>query len=89
MVTLMPPPFPVLSLSSPVLCHCGSASLLCQVGVDWKLGVALASSECASLMSPFVALTFTVNDANGAPRTVTVELSYNEFQVRWSCRGLV
>lgn len=80
----------VLSLSSPFSLPAlsvlfvlrGSASCgCCQVGMDWKLGVALASSECASLMSPFVALTFTVNDANGAPRTATVELSYKELQV--------
>ena len=58
------------------------------VGLDWKLGVSLASSECASLLAPFVALSFEVADANGKASHLRVELTYAEFQVGLWGRGL-
>ena len=48
-------------------------------GLQWKLGVSLASSSCKSLMSPYVALSFNVRDTNGDLKVHTTELTYKEF----------
>ena len=50
------------------------------VSVDWKIGVAMASSHCDRLATPFVRLVFDVADANGAVTARTVELTYAEFK---------
>ena len=48
-------------------------------GLQWRLGVSLASSSCKSLLSPYVALSFNVTDGNGESKVHTTELSYAEF----------
>jgi len=48
-------------------------------GVQWRLGVSLASSSCKALMAPYVALSFSVTDSNGEKKVHTAELSYKEF----------
>lgn len=50
------------------------------VGLEWKLGVAIASSRCQNLSAPFVELIFRVADRNGMVSTQHVELTYLEFQ---------
>ena len=49
-------------------------------GVTWKVGVALQSSSCDSLRSPYVGLNLDVSDSSGNAKTVALELSYAEFQ---------
>lgn len=49
------------------------------VGLEYKLGVAVASSSCSELLSPFVILVFQVVDMNGSITTQRVELTYSEF----------
>ena len=51
------------------------------VDFKWRLGVAISSSSCKNLASPYVAMSFTVQNANGNKIHHTVELSYKEFQV--------
>ncbi len=48
--------------------------------LEWKLGVAVASSQCNALLTPFVSLELHVSDTNGETRIQTVELTYSEFQ---------
>ena len=48
--------------------------------LQWRLGVSLASSSCKNLLSPYVALSFTVIDGNGQSKMHTSELTYKEFQ---------
>ena len=50
------------------------------VSLDWTLGMSMASSQCDSLLCPFVRLTLQVADADGAVQTQNVELTYDEFQ---------
>jgi hypothetical protein len=52
------------------------------VGIDWKLGVALSSSSCNSLLAPFVTIVFHITDVNGNTVAEKVEFTYSEFQVR-------
>ena len=47
--------------------------------LHWRLGVALASSTCKSLLSPYVSLSFNVKDGNGNTKVHTSELTYREF----------
>jgi hypothetical protein len=48
--------------------------------VKWKLGVAVASSSCSNLSSPYIALSWKIKDSNGSSSSHTAELSYPEFQ---------
>jgi hypothetical protein len=48
-------------------------------GLQWRLGVSLASSSCSQLLSPYVALNFTVTDSNGEKKVHSAELTYKEF----------
>lgn len=48
--------------------------------LHWRLGVALASSTCKSLLSPYVSLSFTVMDGNGNSTVHSSEMTYKEFQ---------
>lgn len=48
--------------------------------LKWKLGVAIASSSCSNLSSPYVALSWKVRDSNGSSTAHTAELTYSEFQ---------
>ena len=50
------------------------------VSLDWTLGMSMASSQCDSLLCPFVRLKLQVADADGAVQTQNIELTYNEFQ---------
>jgi hypothetical protein len=49
--------------------------------LQWKLGVAVSSSNCSNLSAPFVALSYKISDSNGKARGYAMELSYSEFQV--------
>ena len=48
---------------------------------DWKLGVAVASSECQNLNVPFIRVTVKVEDANLKIHSHTFEMSIPEFKV--------
>jgi hypothetical protein len=47
--------------------------------LQWKLGVALASSKCKMLSSPYVALSFDTMTSDGVTRKETLEMTYQEF----------
>lgn len=51
------------------------------VDFKWRLGVAICSSSCKNLASPYVAVTFSVRDRSGKITNRSAELSYREFQV--------
>ena len=51
------------------------------VSMDWKLGVAMSSSSCRSLNSPYVSLQLRIAEAGGNIRLQTVEMTIPEFQV--------
>ena len=59
--------------------------LLSQLGrlfdLQWKLGVAVSSSNCSNLSAPFVALSYKISDSNGQAQGYAMELSFSEFQV--------
>lgn len=48
----------------------------------WRLGVAVSSSSCKILGTPYIAISFTVKSPNGENVPQHAELSYSEFQVR-------
>ncbi len=50
------------------------------VALDWKVGVGLASSDCAALGAPFVSLKLRVADASGKERTHALELTLEQFR---------
>jgi hypothetical protein len=50
------------------------------VGIDWKLGVGVASSHCAALRAPFVSLRLRIADAQGHVSHQAVEVSLREFR---------
>jgi len=47
---------------------------------QWRLGVAISSSACKALSSPYVAVTFSVRDSNGEVTCHSAEMSFSEFQ---------
>lgn len=47
--------------------------------VTWKLGVALQSSQCAQLLTPFVSLQLRVSDARGRSCTHPLEMTPAQF----------
>ena len=47
--------------------------------LQWKLGVAIASSKCKNLSSPYVALSFDNTTSDGVTRKETMEMTYPEF----------
>ena len=51
------------------------------VSMDWKLGVAMSSSSCRSLNSPYVSLQLRIAESGGNIRLQTVEMTIPEFQV--------
>ena len=53
------------------------------VSMDWKLGVAMSSSSCRSLNSPYVSLQLRIAESGGNIRLQTVEMTIPEFQVSW------
>jgi hypothetical protein len=48
--------------------------------LKWRLGVAVASSGCSNLSSPFVALSWKIRDSNGSSAPHSAELTFAEFQ---------
>jgi len=53
-------------------------------GLDWRLGVALQSSECKALLTPYVNLVLRVEKPDGKRISRSVEVSHAEFEVcRW------
>ena len=51
-----------------------------QMDVDWRVGVALESSECKDLREPYVTLVFQVGSDASTIESETVELSVAQFQ---------
>lgn len=49
--------------------------------LKWKVGVAMSSSACKSLSSPYVALNFDIKEVDGSLTHHSCELTYDEFQV--------
>jgi hypothetical protein len=47
--------------------------------LQWRLGVALSSSSCDNLSSPYIAISFDVVDPNGNTQTHTTEMAYPAF----------
>ena len=64
--------------SNNIINHCKIFQL---VSMDWKLGVAMSSSSCRSLSSPYVTLQLRIAEAGGNIRLQTVEMTIPEFQV--------
>ncbi len=58
------------------------------VGFDWKLGVAVASSQCANLNVPFVSVVVRVADINGNVISHPFEMNFTEFYVSSSLCAL-
>ena len=52
------------------------------VSMDWQLGMAMSSSSCRSLNSPYITLQLNVADPSGSLRQKTLQLTVAEFQVR-------
>jgi len=48
--------------------------------MDWRLGVAIKSSNSTNLSSPYVSLLFKVTDGNNTVSSHTVEVTLAEFQ---------
>jgi len=51
------------------------------INIDWKVGVALQSSHCKNLNSPFVRVTLLLEDENSVRTTNTFEMTLLEFKV--------
>jgi len=49
------------------------------VGFDWKIGVGIASSECANLKAPYISVVWKIADANGT-RSYPMELTVPQFR---------
>ncbi len=52
--------------------------------MDWKLGVAMSSSSCRSLTSPYISLQLRIAESGGNIKLQTVEMTIPEFQVSHS-----
>ncbi|XP_065845666.1 COMM domain-containing protein 6-like [Oscarella lobularis] len=50
------------------------------IDMKWKLGVAMSSSNCKSLNSPYVSMILTIADASGKIKNHSFELTVPEFQ---------
>ena len=53
--------------------------------MDWQLGMAMSSSSCRSLNSPYLTLQFNLADPSGALRKKTLQMTVAEFQVCSLC----
>ena len=51
------------------------------VSMDWQLGMAMSSSSCRSLNSPYVTLQLNIADPSGSLQQRTLQMSVSEFQV--------
>ena len=51
------------------------------INFKWKIGVALSSSRCSSLLAPYVGIAFDIKHSSGRVSSYTAELSYDEFKV--------
>lgn len=58
-----------------------SLSLHQLVSMDWQLGMAMSSSSCRSLNSPYVTLQLNVADPSGSLQQRTLQMTVSEFQV--------
>ena len=47
---------------------------------DWKLGVAMESSHCQNLSSPYLVVCMRVAGADDSTQTYTFEMTLSEFQ---------
>jgi hypothetical protein len=47
--------------------------------VDWRLGMAVASSQCAKLATPFVSFTMDVREPDGTLSKHSLEMTMQEF----------
>ena len=52
------------------------------IDIEWRLGVAVKSSDCKALNSPFVSVLMRVQDSDKKIAQHTFELTLAEFQVR-------
>lgn len=50
------------------------------VSMDWQLGMAMSSSSCRSLNSPYVTLQLNIADPSGSLQQRTLQMSVSEFQ---------
>lgn len=55
------------------------------VSMDWQLGMAMSSSSCRSLNSPYLTLQLNISDPSGSLRQRTLQMTVSEFQVRRNC----
>jgi len=51
------------------------------VGMEWKLGVGIASSKGRALNAPYISLLVKIQESSGVTRAHPMELSLGEFQV--------
>ena len=51
------------------------------VSMEWQLGMAMSSSSCRSLNSPYLTLQLNITDPAGALRRNTLQMTVAEFQV--------
>lgn len=49
--------------------------------LKWRVGVAMSSSKCKNLSSPYVLLSFDVMEVDGTVSHHSTELNYQQFQV--------
>ncbi|CAI8043426.1 COMM domain-containing protein 6 [Geodia barretti] len=66
----------------PALCGKPKETLLVGqlLSMDWQLGMAMSSSSCRSLNSPYLTLQFNLADPSGALRKKTLQMTVAEFQ---------
>jgi hypothetical protein len=50
------------------------------VSMDWKLGVAVQSSNCKALRVPYVSIVMRISDQEGNTKCCPMELTVPEFQ---------
>ena len=50
------------------------------MGVNWRIGVSVSSSDRASLRTPFVTVVLSLRNAQGVLFNRSVELSVNDFE---------
>lgn len=49
--------------------------------MDWKLGVAMSSSSCRSLSTPYISLQLKISDSATTTQLRHIEMTVPEFQV--------
>ena len=51
------------------------------VSMNWKLGVAMSSSSCRSLSTPYISLQLRMSESAGTTQLHSIEMTVPEFQV--------